>query len=107
MIRILLTTIAFVILATPSWGSEYNFIKEQRIHGEDYVPDWGSIKYTEPNQYKTYEGIPCNFHGAEVSTNNNSASLGNLRKNVAEIAMAIEEKQGNQFLQKEQHQYLR
>ena len=78
--RIILATIALVLFASPSWGSEYNFIKEQRIHGEDYVPDWSSIAYTEPNQYKTFEGIPCNFHGAEVGTNNNSATLGDLRK---------------------------
>jgi len=80
MMRIILATIAFIILASSSWGSEYNFIKEQRLHGEDYVPDWDSITYTEPNEYKTYEGIPCNFHGAEVGGNNNSATLGDLRK---------------------------
>ena len=94
MMRIILATIALALFISPSWGSEYNFIKEQRIHGEDYVPDWGSIKYTEPNQYKTYEGIPCNFHGAEVSTNNNSATLGDLRKKCCKHCKGYKSKKG-------------
>lgn len=78
--RFFLSLIAFFLLSSPSLSGEYNFVKEQRKNGEEYVPEWNKITYSKPSRYKTYNGLPCFFNGAEVYTNPNAATLGSLIK---------------------------